>query len=96
MKPGPPQEPSLIPQKGKVPQFNQTLITSLFASILLFEASYLQTLYEFKQLYKNYYQNPNLELQVNENQHKLRALKFVFNRLQCEIDVKDDEVSDLR
>ncbi|KNA08623.1 hypothetical protein SOVF_160980 [Spinacia oleracea] len=134
-KPDPPQEPALISQKGKVPlnpQFNQTLITSLFASISSFEASYLQlqtahvpvfdgevlknadeslvshlqTLSEFKQLYKNYYQNPNfnvefstgscLEFQVNENQHKLRALKSVFNRLQSEIDVKDDEVSDLR
>lgn len=130
-----PDPPAPIPQKGKVssnPQFNQTLITSLFATISSFEASYLQlqtahvpvfdedviknadeslvshlqTLSEFKQLYKNYYQNPNLsiefstgsclEFQVNENQHKLRALKAVFNRLQSEIDVKDDEVSSLR
>ncbi|XP_021756312.1 protein GRAVITROPIC IN THE LIGHT 1-like [Chenopodium quinoa] len=134
-KPDPPQQVGPIIQKGKVPpnpQFNQTLITSLFASISSFEASYLQlqtahvpvfdaevlrnadeslvshlqTLSEFKQLYKNYYQNPNfsvefstgscLEFQVNENQHKLRALKSVFNRLQSEIDVKDEEVSSLR
>ena len=124
-----------IYEKGKRSsnaQFNQTLITSLFATISSFEASYLhlqtahvpnfdedaiknadnalvshlQTLSEFKQLYKNYYQNPNfniefstgscLEFQVNENQHKLRALKSVFNRLQSEIDVKDAEVSGLR
>ncbi|KAK9742799.1 hypothetical protein RND81_03G198000 [Saponaria officinalis] len=124
-----------IEQKGKVlkdAQFNETLITSLFATISSFEASYLhlqtahvpnfdeeavnnadkalishlQTLSEFKQLYKNYYQNPNfnvefstgscLEFQVNENQHKLRALKSVFNRLQADIDVKDEEVSSFR
>lgn len=135
IKPDPPQETGALTQKGKVPlnaQFNQTLITSLFASISSFEASYLQlqtahvpsfdeevlknadkslvsqlqTLSEFKQLYKNYYQNPNfsiefstgscLEFQVNENQHKLRALKSVFNRLQAEIDVKDEEVCGLR
>ncbi|GAB2291223.1 hypothetical protein Dimus_025481 [Dionaea muscipula] len=112
-------------------QFNQTLITSLFATLSSFEASYLQsqtahvpfdeeairvadkalvshlqTLSEFKQLYKNYYQNPNfsvefstgscLEFQVNENQGRLRALKSVFNRLQSEIDIMDEEVSGLR
>ncbi|KAL2892456.1 Protein GRAVITROPIC IN THE LIGHT 1 [Bienertia sinuspersici] len=135
VKPDPTQESAPIARKGKVssnPQFNQTLITSIFASISSFEASYLQlqtahvpsfdeevlksadeslvshlqTLSEFKQLYKNYYQNPNfsvefstgscLEFQVNENQHKLRALKSVFNRLQSEIDVKDEKVSSLR
>ncbi|GMH00605.1 hypothetical protein Nepgr_002444 [Nepenthes gracilis] len=133
--PLPPASPShqeAASQKGvDNSQFNQTLITSLFATISSFEASYLQlqtahvpfdeegirladkalvshlqTMSEFKQLYKNYYQNPNfcvefstgscLEFQVNENQGKLRALKSVFNRLQSEIDVKDEEVSCLR
>ncbi|GAB4844341.1 hypothetical protein Ancab_037705 [Ancistrocladus abbreviatus] len=127
-------KPPALQKKGRSPnaQFNQTLITSLFATISSFEASYLQlqtahvpnfdeegikvadkalvshlqTLSEFKQLYKNYYQNPSfnvefssgscLEFQVNENQGKLRALKSVFNRLQSEIDVKDEEVSGLR
>ncbi|KAL8142220.1 hypothetical protein V2J09_015252 [Rumex salicifolius] len=119
-------------KKGTInPQFNQTLISSLLATISSIEASYLQlqtahvpfdeeairvadkalvshlqTLSEFKQLYKHYYANPNLciefstgsclEFQVNENQTKLRALKSVFNRLQSEIDVKDEEVSGLR
>ncbi|CAO2834931.1 unnamed protein product [Amaranthus hypochondriacus] len=135
IKPDPPQELAPVTQKGKVSsnaQFNQTLITSLFATLSSFEAfylqlqtahapkideevlknadlslvSHLQTLSDFKQLYKNYYQNPNfniefstgscLEFQVNENQHKLRALKTVFNRLQSEIDVKDEELSSLR
>ncbi|KAJ8431894.1 LOW QUALITY PROTEIN: hypothetical protein Cgig2_009961 [Carnegiea gigantea] len=54
--------------------------------------SHLQTLSEFKQLYKNYYQNCNfniefstrscLEFQVNENQHKLRALEFKLEEIQ--------------
>lgn len=119
-------------QKGTInPQFNQTLISSILATISSIEASYLQlqtahvpfdeeaikvadkalvshlqTLSEFKQLFKHYYANPNLciefstgsclEFQVNENQTKLRALKSVFNRLQSEIDVKDDEVLGLR
>ncbi|KAL9234373.1 hypothetical protein vseg_009253 [Gypsophila vaccaria] len=124
-----------VEQKGKElknAQFNETLITSLFATISSFEASYLhlqtahvpnfdeiavnnadkalvshlQTLAEFRGLYSSYYQNPNfnvefstgscLEFQVNENQHKLRALKSVFNRLQADIDVKDEVVSGLR
>lgn len=134
MKPDPPQPspPPLNGKKGTInPQFNQTLISSILATISSFEASYLQlqtahvpfdeeairvadkalvshlqTLSEFKQLYKNLVQNPNLciefstgsclEFQVNENQTKLRALKSVFNRLQSEIDVKDEEVSGLR
>ncbi|XP_057531456.1 protein GRAVITROPIC IN THE LIGHT 1 [Amaranthus tricolor] len=135
IKSDPPQELAPVTHRGKVSsnaQFNQTLITSLFATVSSFEAfylqlqtahapkideevlknadlslvSHLQTLSDFKQLYKNYYQNPNfniefstgscLEFQVNENQHKLRALKTVFNRLQSEIDVKDEELSSLR
>ncbi|GAB2212758.1 hypothetical protein Droror1_Dr00020742 [Drosera rotundifolia] len=53
--------------------------------------SHLQTLSEFKRLYENYYHNPNfsvefstgscLEFQVNENQGRLRALKFIFKCL---------------
>ncbi|GAB2230887.1 hypothetical protein Droror1_Dr00015184 [Drosera rotundifolia] len=130
-----PETPLCSPQqrqgRSSNRQFNQTLITSLFATLSSFEAAYLQlqtahvpldedavrvadkalvshlqTLSEFKRLYENYYHNPNfsvefstgscLEFQVNENQGRLRALKSVFNRLQSEIDLKDDQVSGLR
>ncbi|XP_074263173.1 protein GRAVITROPIC IN THE LIGHT 1 [Silene latifolia] len=89
-------------QTAHVPNFDQEAVNDADKSLI----SHLQTLSEFKQLYKNYYQNPNfnvefssgscLEFQVNENQHKLRALKSVFNRLQADIDVKCEEVSGLR
>ncbi|KAK4414665.1 IRK-interacting protein [Sesamum alatum] len=37
-----------------------------------------------------------LEFQVQENQSKLRILETIVNSLQSQIDVKDDEVRDLR
>lgn len=89
-------------QTAHVPSFDEEAVKNADTALV----SHLQTLSEFKQLYKNYYHNPSfniefstgscLEFQVNENQHKLRALKSVFNRLQSEIDVKDEEVSILR
>lgn len=111
--------------------FSEPLISSLFATISSFEASYLQfqtahvpfveesisaadraavshlrKLSDFKQLYREFRQNPNsnldfpigssLEAQVEENQSKLRALETVSNRLQLEIDDKAAEVLILR
>ncbi|KAA8520493.1 hypothetical protein F0562_014749 [Nyssa sinensis] len=68
--------------------------------------SYLQRLSDVRQLYRSFLENPNfnaefpigscLEAQVQENQSKLRTLETVVNRLQSDIDVKDDEVLDLR
>lgn len=64
----------------------------------------LQKLYEVRELYKESRVNPKfnfdfnspvgscLEAQVQENQSKLRALETMVNRLQSDIDVKDDEV----
>ncbi|KAA8515913.1 hypothetical protein F0562_019092 [Nyssa sinensis] len=111
--------------------FVETLMSSLFATISSFEASYLQlqTAHvpfdedtiktadralvshlqrssHIRQLYRNFRKNPNfnaefpiescLEAQVQENQSKLRTLETAFNRLQSDIDVKDDEVLVLR
>ncbi|KAK9056260.1 hypothetical protein SSX86_027350 [Deinandra increscens subsp. villosa] len=111
--------------------FGNYLISSVFAVISSFEASYLQLqtshvpfdeqgivvndkalvnqlqkLYDLRGLYidsrKNPDFNPNfttgscLEAQVNENQNKLRALETMFNRLQSDIDGKDDKVLMLR
>nr|XP_043618755.1 protein GRAVITROPIC IN THE LIGHT 1 [Erigeron canadensis]XP_043618756.1 protein GRAVITROPIC IN THE LIGHT 1 [Erigeron canadensis] len=112
-------------------QFGNYLISSVFAVISSFEASYLQLqtahvpydekgiifndkalvnqlhkLYEFRGLYIDSRKNPDfrieftsgscLEAQVNENQNKLRALETMFNRLQSDIDGKDDHVLKLR
>jgi hypothetical protein len=112
-------------------QMAQTLISSIFATISSFEASYfqlqaahvpfveesvkeadralvshLQRLSEFKQFYKDCCRNSDfgsdlpigscLEAQVQENQSKLRTLGTVSNRLQLEIDQKDNDVLALR
>ncbi|KAJ7950896.1 IRK-interacting protein [Quillaja saponaria] len=112
-------------------QLTQTLISSIFATISSFEASYfqlqtahvpfveenvkaadralvshLQRLSEFKKFYVDCCRNPNfnnifptgscLEAQVEENQSKLRTLGTISNRLQSEIEQKDNEVSALR
>ncbi|KAF5446228.1 hypothetical protein F2P56_031868 [Juglans regia] len=64
--------------------------------------SHLQRLSEFKKFYKDFCRNPDsgadlpigscLEAQVEENQSKLRILGSVSNRLQTEIDQKDNQV----
>ncbi|XP_021280196.1 IRK-interacting protein [Herrania umbratica] len=112
-------------------QIADSLISSVFAAVSSFEASYLQLqtshvpfveesvkaadralvshlrrLSDLKYFYREIRKNPNceaglslgscLEAQVQENQSKLRALETVSNRLQEEIDEKDNEVSSLR
>ncbi|KAI3681555.1 hypothetical protein L6452_36354 [Arctium lappa] len=112
-------------------RFGNYLISSVFALISSFEASYLQLqtshvpfdeqgimvndkslvnqlqkLYDLRGLYIDSRKNPDfnldfttrscLEAQVNENQNKLRALETMFNRLQSDIDGKDDKVLMLR
>ncbi|KAL5571574.1 hypothetical protein UlMin_021171 [Ulmus minor] len=112
-------------------RLTQTLISSIFATVSSFEASYLQLqtahvpfvedsikaadralvshlqrLSEFKRFYVDFCRNPEfdsdlpigscLEAQVEENQSKLRTLGTVSNRLQAEIDQKDNEVVALR
>ncbi|KAK8487050.1 hypothetical protein V6N13_016279 [Hibiscus sabdariffa] len=110
---------------------NESLISSVFAAVSSFEASYLQLqashvpfveesvkaadrvsvshlqrLSDLKRFYREVLKNPSseigsclgscLEAQVQENQSKLRTLETVSNRLQEEIDEKDNEVSSLR
>ncbi|XP_007052116.2 PREDICTED: IRK-interacting protein [Theobroma cacao] len=68
--------------------------------------SHLRRLSDLKYFYREIRKNPNfeaglslgscLEAQVQENQSKLRALETVSNRLQEEIDEKDNDVSSLR
>ncbi|KAM1811110.1 hypothetical protein ACFX12_027785 [Malus domestica] len=112
-------------------QMTQTLISSIFATVSSFEASYLQLqtahvpfveenvtaadralvshlqrLSEFKQFYRDFCTSWDsssnlpigscLEAQVQENQSKLRTLGTMSNRLQTEIDQKDNEVTGLR
>ncbi|GAV71779.1 DUF641 domain-containing protein [Cephalotus follicularis] len=112
-------------------QMTQTLISSVFATISSFEASYLQLqtahvpfveesvvtadralvshlekLSNFKRFFRDFCRSPDfdadlpigssLEAQVQENQSKLRALETFSNRLQAEIDQKDNEVVALR
>ncbi|GJY63015.1 protein gravitropic in the light 1 [Tanacetum coccineum] len=107
--------------------FGNYLLSSVFAVVSCFEASYLQLqtahvpfdqdmimvndkalvsqlqkMYDFRDLYINSRKNPDFnsdftsgscfEAQVNENQNKLRALETMFNRLQSDIDGKDDKV----
>ncbi|KAK9910844.1 hypothetical protein M0R45_034783 [Rubus argutus] len=109
----------------------QTLISSIFATVSSFEASYLQLqtahvpfveenvtaadralvshlqrLSEFKQFFRDFCKGSDfgsdfavgscLEAQVQENQSKLRTLGTMSNRLQTEIDQKDNEVLALR
>lgn len=64
--------------------------------------SHLQSLSEVKRSYRSFIQNSDcnldfqigssLEAQVQENQNMLRTLETAVNRLQSEIDAKDDEV----
>ncbi|KAM1019108.1 hypothetical protein ACFX2I_040544 [Malus domestica] len=112
-------------------QMTQTLISSIFATVSSFEASYLQLqtahvpfveenvtaadralvshlqrLSEFKQFYRDFCTSSDsgsdlpigscLEAQVQDNQSKLRTLGTMSNRLQTEIDQKDNEVTALR
>ncbi|XP_022733846.1 protein GRAVITROPIC IN THE LIGHT 1-like [Durio zibethinus] len=112
-------------------QIAKSLVSSVFAAVSCFEASYLQLqashvpfveesvkavdralvshlqrLSDLKRFYREFRKNPSfeaalslgscLEAQVQENQSKLRALETVSNRLQEEIDEKDNEVSTLR
>ncbi|KAK8630392.1 hypothetical protein V6N13_079188 [Hibiscus sabdariffa] len=112
-------------------QIAGSLISSVFAAVSSFEASYiqlqashvpfveesvkaadialvshLQRLSDLKRFYREVLKNPSseigsclgscLEAQVQENQSKLRTLGTVSNRLQEEIDEKDNEVSSLR
>ncbi|XP_021816106.1 protein GRAVITROPIC IN THE LIGHT 1 [Prunus avium] len=112
-------------------QMTQTLLSSIFATVSSFEASYLQLqtahvpfveenlkaadralishlqrLSEFKHFYRDFCTSSNfgsdipigscLEAQVQENQSKLRTLGTMSNRLQTEIDQKDNEVMALR
>ncbi|KAI5345193.1 hypothetical protein L3X38_013070 [Prunus dulcis] len=68
--------------------------------------SHLQRLSEFKHFYRDFCTSSNfgsdipigscLEAQVQENQSKLRTLGTMSNRLQTEIDQKDNEVMALR
>ncbi|KAF5731645.1 hypothetical protein HS088_TW18G00328 [Tripterygium wilfordii] len=108
-------------------QTTHALISSVFAAVSSFEASYLQLqtshvpfneegikvsdsalvsnlqrLSDLKQFYREICRNPefgaelpigsHLEAQVQENQSKLRILGTVSNRLQEEIDKKDNDV----
>ncbi|KAL1155648.1 hypothetical protein V6Z11_A08G038500 [Gossypium hirsutum] len=112
-------------------QIAECLVSSVFAAVSSFEASYLQLqtsqvpfveesvkaadralvshlqrLSDLKRFYMELRRNPSsqvasslgscLEAQVQENQSKLRSLETVSNRLQEEIDEKDNEVSVLR
>ncbi|KAF5732933.1 hypothetical protein HS088_TW17G00466 [Tripterygium wilfordii] len=112
-------------------QTTHALISSVFAAVSSFEASYLQMqtahvpfneegikvadralvsnlqrLSDLKQFYREICRNPefgaelpigsHLETQVQENQSKLRILGTVSNRLQEEIDKKDNDVLALR
>ncbi|XP_059651571.1 IRK-interacting protein [Cornus florida] len=133
----PDQTHNLSPTKSASPieltntQFTETLMSSLFATISSFEASYLQLqtahvpldedaiktadralvshlqrVSDLRQCYRNFRKNPNskfdfstgscFEAQVQENQSKLRTLDTAINRLQADIDVKDDQVLILR
>ncbi|KAK8504079.1 hypothetical protein V6N13_132101 [Hibiscus sabdariffa] len=112
-------------------QIANSLVSSVFAAVSSFEASYLQLqtshvpfeeegvksadralvshlqrLSDLKRFYREIRKNPHfeaglslgscLEAQVQENQSKLRTLEAVSNRLQEEIDEKDNQVSSLR
>lgn len=115
-------------------QMTHTLISSVFATVSSFEASYLQLqtahvpfveenlkvadralvshlqrLSDFKKFFRDFCRSPDfvdsgddlaigsrLEHQVEENQSKLRTLGTVSDRLQEEIDLKDNQVAALR
>ncbi|KAE8681956.1 axial regulator YABBY 1-like [Hibiscus syriacus] len=136
IKPGPPPNSSYSINKASLyptidTQIAESLISSVFATVSSFEASYLQLqtshvpfveesvkaadralvshlqrLSDLKRFYKEISKNPGSEIgsvlgscseaQVQENQSKLRTLEIVSNRLQEEIDGKDNKVSSLR
>ncbi|KAJ8749031.1 hypothetical protein K2173_013475 [Erythroxylum novogranatense] len=112
-------------------QLVHTLVSSIFATVSSFQASYLQLqtahvpfneesiksadealvwhlqkLSDFKRFYKdtrgnnesvaNFSIGSCLEAQVQENQSMLRVLGSISDRLQAEIDQKDNEVTALR
>uniref|UniRef100_A0A0D3BWL6 Protein kinase domain-containing protein n=1 Tax=Brassica oleracea var. oleracea TaxID=109376 RepID=A0A0D3BWL6_BRAOL len=88
-------------------QMESSLISSVFATVSSFEASYLQLQsahFPFveetvkaadRALVSNLQKLSDLK-QVQENQSKLRALGTVSNRLQAEMDGKDSRVLSLR
>ncbi|KAE8727507.1 axial regulator YABBY 1-like [Hibiscus syriacus] len=87
-------------------QIAYSLVSSVFAAVSSFEASYLQlqtSHVPFEEEGKSE-RIPILKLgylsahawKLQENQSKLRTLKTVSNRLQEEIDEKDNQVSSLR
>ncbi|KAB2068524.1 hypothetical protein ES319_A08G036600v1 [Gossypium barbadense] len=136
IKPDPPPNSSSSMNNGSKrgtidTQIAECLVSSVFAAVSSFEASYiqlqtsqvpfveesvkaadralvshLQRLSDLKRFYRELRKNPSfqvgsslgpcLEAQVQENQSKLRSLETVSNRLQEEIDEKDNEVSVLR
>ncbi|XP_012473341.1 protein GRAVITROPIC IN THE LIGHT 1 [Gossypium raimondii] len=137
IKPDPPPNSSSssmnnVSHRGTIDtQIAECLVSSVFAAVSSFEASYLQLqtsqvpfveesvkaadralvshlqrLSDLKRFYMELRRNPSsqvasslgscLEAQVQENQSKLRGLETVSNRLQEEIDEKDNEVSVLR
>ncbi|KAJ0110666.1 hypothetical protein Patl1_00226 [Pistacia atlantica] len=87
-------------------QMTHTLISSVFATVSSFEASYLQlqTAHvpdfckspDFVDSEEDLAIGSRLEHQVQENQSKLRTLGTVSDRLQEEIDQKDSQVAALR
>ncbi|PIN00840.1 hypothetical protein CDL12_20967 [Handroanthus impetiginosus] len=92
-------------QAAHVPEIDQDALEQADKLIV----SNLQKLTEMKNLYRDSkkrslglncgYDFPAgsfLEFQVQENQSKLRVLETIVNSLQSQIDVKDDEVRDLR
>ncbi|KAL0464630.1 UNVERIFIED_CONTAM: hypothetical protein Slati_0350600 [Sesamum latifolium] len=92
-------------QAAHVPEIDKDALELADKSIV----SILQKLTEMKNFYKDSKKRSLgsnsgfdfpaasfLEFQVQENQSKLRILETVVNSLQSQIDVKDDEVRDLR
>ncbi|KAI3951685.1 hypothetical protein MKW92_025204 [Papaver armeniacum] len=122
-------KPDVIPIPKHI---QQNCLSSLFATISSFEASYLQLqtahspfdsgniktadkslvshlqkCSEIKHNYRDYVKSSRLtppklpfgsqyEAQVNENQSILRTLGLLVDRLQCEIDLKDGQVSNMK
>ncbi|OMO78543.1 hypothetical protein CCACVL1_14308 [Corchorus capsularis] len=91
----------LLLQTSHVPFVEESVMAADRALV-----SHLQRLSDLKRFYRELRKNPKfedglslgscLEAQVQENQSKLRTLETVSNRLQEEIDEKDNEVSSLR
>ncbi|GFP97906.1 hypothetical protein PHJA_001934700 [Phtheirospermum japonicum] len=92
-------------QAAHVPEIDQNALELADKLIV----SILQKLTEMKSLYRDskkrglgsncgfdFPAGSFLEFQVQENQSKLRVLETIVNSLQSQMDVKDDEASDLR